>query len=216
MSILNEICQAVIEGNIVAVKEFTEKAIAQGVPPERIFREALVSGMDEVGRRMEAEEYFIPEVLLSAHAMKTAVEVLKPLTLEIQMTKPLGKAVIGTVQGDLHDIGKNLVAMMLEGKGFEVIDLGVNVPPEQFIAKVKDTEAGILAMSALLTTTMPKLSETIQAFQDAGYRGNVIVIVGGAPISQEFAERIGADGFASDAGGAARLAEELVTQRMRA
>ena len=123
---------------------------------------------------------------------------------------------IGTVQGDLHDIGKNLVAMMLEGKGFEVIDLGTNVPPAQFIAKVKDTKADILALSALLTTTMQKMDETIQALQDDDCRGDTIVMVGGAPVNQEFAERIGADGFAADAGGAARLAEELVTRRIGA
>lgn len=214
-SILDELSQAVIEGDAVAVKEFTEKALAQGVDPERVFREALIPGMDEVGRRMEAEEYFIPEVLLSVRAMKTASEILKPLIAQSKTVEPLGRVVIGTVQGDLHDIGKNLVATMLNAKGFQVTDLGINVPPEQFIENVKNTKADILAMSAMLTTTMQKMDETIISLRAAGYREKVIVMVGGAPITDDFSRSIGADGFAIDAAGAARLAEKLITERVK-
>jgi len=212
-SILDELSQAVIVGDAAAVKESTEKALAQGIAPDKIFREALIPGMDEVGRRMEAEEYFIPEVLLSARAMKSATEILNPLIARNKTMEPLGRVVIGTVQGDLHDIGKNLVAMMLEAKGFQVTDLGINVPPEQFIEKVKSTKADILAMSALLTTTIQKLDETIKSLRTAGYREKVVVMVGGAPVTVEFSRNIGADGFASDAAGAARLAKELVAKR---
>ena len=213
VSILDELTQAVIRGDAAVVKESTEKALAQGLTPEKIFREALIPGMDEVGRRMEAEEYFIPEVLLSALAMKSATEILNPLIAQSKKVEPLGRVVIGTVQGDLHDIGKNLVAMMLEAKGFEVTDLGINVPPEQFIEKVKSTKADILAMSALLTTTIQKLDETIKSLRTAGYRENLVVMVGGAPVTDDYSRNIGADGFASDAAGAARLAKELVTKR---
>jgi len=212
-SILDELSQAVIRGDAAAVKESTEKALTQGLTPEKIFREALIPGMDEVGRRMEAEEYFIPEVLLSARAMKSASEILNPLIAQSKKVEPLGRVVIGTVQGDLHDIGKNLVAMMLEAKGFEVTDLGINVSPEQFIEKVKSTKADILAMSALLTTTIQKMDETIKNLQSAGYRENLVVMVGGAPVTDDYSRNIGADGFASDAAGAARLAKELVTKR---
>ena len=214
-SILDELSQAVIEGNAAAVKELTEKALAQGVTADMIFREALIPGMDEVGRRMEAEEYFIPEVLLSARAMKSASEILNPLIAQSKTAEPLGRVVIGTVQGDLHDIGKNLVAMMLEAKGFQVTDLGINVPPEQFIENVKGTKADILAMSALLTTTMQKMDETIKSLQSAGYREKVIVMIGGAPITTDFAKNIGADGFAADAASAARLAKTLLTERVK-
>ena len=214
-SILDELSQAVIEGNAAAVKELTEKALAQGVTADMIFREALIPGMDEVGRRMEAEEYFIPEVLLSARAMKSASEILNPLIAQSKTAEPLGRVVIGTVQGDLHDIGKNLVAMMLEAKGFQVTDLGTNVSPEQFIENVKGTKADILAMSALLTTTMQKMDETIKSLQSAGYREKVIVMIGGAPITTDFAKNIGADGFAADAAGAARLAKTLLTEQAK-
>jgi len=212
-SILGELSQAVITGDAAAVKESTEKALAQGIAPDKIFREALIPGMDEVGRRMEAEEYFIPEVLLSARAMKSATEILNPLISQNKTMEPLGRVVIGTVQGDLHDIGKNLVVMMLEAKGFQVTDLGFNVPSEQFIENVKDTQADILAMSALLTTTMQKMGETIKNLQSAGYREKVIVMVGGAPVTDDFSRNIGADGCASDAASAARLAEKLITGR---
>jgi 5-methyltetrahydrofolate--homocysteine methyltransferase len=215
MSILDELSQAVIRGDAVTVKELTEKALAQALTPERVFQEALILGMDEVGRRMEAEEYYIPEVLLSVRAMKAASEILKPLIAESKTLKPLGRVVIGTVQGDLHDIGKNLVAMMLEAKGFQLVDLGFDVSPGKFIENVKSNKADILAMSTLLTTTMPKIGETIEALRTAGSRESVIVMVGGAPVTDDYSRNIGADAFASDAAGAARLAEKLITERVK-
>ena len=214
-SILVELSQAVIVGDATAVKESTEKALAQGIVPDEIFRQALIPGMDEVGRKMEAEEYFIPEVLLSVRAMKAASAILKPLIAENKTVKPLGLVVIGTVQGDLHDIGKNLVAMMLEAKGFQLIDLGIDVSPAKFIENVKSTKADILAMSTLLTTTIQKMDETIEALRTAGARESVIIIVGGAPVTDDYSRNIGADAFASDAAGAARLAEQLMMKRVK-
>lgn len=214
-SILGELSQAVVVGDATAVKESTEKALAQGIVPDKIFREALIPGMDEVGRKMEAEEYYIPEVLLSVRAMRAASAILKPLIAESKTLKPLGRVVIGTVQGDLHDIGKNLVAMMLEAKGFQLVDLGIDVSPGKFIENVKSNKADILAMSTLLTTTMPKIGETIEALRTAGSRESVIVMVGGAPLTDDYSRNIGADVFASDAAGAARLAEKLITERVK-
>ena len=214
-SILDELLQAIVQGDEATVVESTEKALAQGFAPENIFRETLILAMDEVGRKMEAEEYFIPEVLLSARVMKLASDILKPLISDSKTLEPLGRVVIGTVQGDLHDIGKTLVAMMLEAKGFEVIDLGINVPPEKFIETAKTTRADILAMSALLTTTMQELGHTIKNLEVANYRENLIVMVGGAPVTNDFSQSIGADGFASDAAGAARLAAKLIAERVK-
>ena len=214
-SILGELSQAVIVGDATVVKESTEKALAQGIVPDEIFRQALIPGMDEVGRKMEAEEYFIPEVLLSVRAMKAASAILKPLIAENKTLKPLGRVVIGTVQGDLHDIGKNLVAMMLEAKGFQLIDLGIDVSPAKFIENVKSTKADILAMSTLLTTTIQKMDETIAALCTAGARESVIIMVGGAPVTDDYSRNIGADAFASDAAGAARLAEQLMMKRVK-
>jgi len=214
-SILGELSQAVIVGDATVVKESTEKALAQGIVPDEIFRQALIPGMDEVGRKMEAEEYFIPEVLLSVRAMKAASAILKPLIAENKTLKPLGRVVIGTVQGDLHDIGKNLVAMMLEAKGFQLIDLGIDVSPAKFIENVKSTKADILAMSTLLTTTIQKMDETIEALRTAGARESVIIMVGGAPVTDDYSRNIGADAFASDAAGAARLAEQLMMKRVK-
>jgi len=214
-SILGELSQAVIVGDATVVKESTEKALAQGIVPDEIFRQALIPGMDEVGRKMEAEEYFIPEVLLSVRAMKAASAILKPLIAENKTLKPLGRVVIGTVQGDLHDIGKNLVAMMLEAKGFQLVDLGIDVSPAKFIENVKSTKADILAMSTLLTTTIQKMDETIEALRTAGARESVIIMVGGAPVTDDYSRNIGADAFASDAAGAARLAGQLMMKRVK-
>ena len=210
VSIMDEICQAVIRGDAAVVKELTEKAVTQKVAPQTIFREALGPGMDEVGRKMEAGEYFIPEVMLSVRAMKTASEILKPLIVQSESAETLGRVVIGTVEGDLHDIGKNLVIMLLEAAGFEVIDLGINVPAEQFIKKVKDNKASILAMSALLTTTMGKMEETIKVLRAANYREKVIVMVGGAPLTRDIAEVYGADGYADNAAAAVVEAKRLL------
>jgi methylmalonyl-CoA mutase cobalamin-binding domain/chain len=169
----------------------------------------MVPAMDEVGRRFEASEYYVPELLISARAMKTALDLVKPL-LAARGERPAGKVVIGTVKGDLHDIGKNLVASMLEGGGFEVIDLGVNVPPEKFIAAIHEKQANILAMSALLTTTMPAMKSTVEALRQAGVRDRVKVLIGGAPITQKFADEIGADGYSDNAVGAVALAKRAL------
>jgi 5-methyltetrahydrofolate--homocysteine methyltransferase len=169
----------------------------------------MIPAMDEVGRRFEANEYFVPELLIAARAMKGAMELLRPLLVE-SGAKPAGRVVIGTVRGDLHDIGKNLVAAMLEGGGFEVIDLGVDVPPEKFIAAAQEHQAQIIALSALLTTTMPGMKATLEAIAQAGMRDRIKVMIGGAPVTQRFADEIGADGFSDNASGAVRVARELV------
>jgi 5-methyltetrahydrofolate--homocysteine methyltransferase len=169
----------------------------------------MIPAMDEVGRRFEANEYFVPELLIAARAMKGAMELLRPLLVE-SGAKPAGRVVIGTVRGDLHDIGKNLVAAMLEGGGFEVIDLGVDVSPERFIAAVEENGAQIIAMSALLTTTMPGMKTTLEAIERAGMRDRVKVMIGGAPVTQRYADEIGADGFSDNASGAVRVARTLV------
>jgi 5-methyltetrahydrofolate--homocysteine methyltransferase len=206
---LQPLHDAVIAGDAKATRELTEKALEAGVDPLKLVNEFMVPAMDEVGRRFECNEYFVPELLLSARAMKSALEIIRPL-LVAQGAEPLARVVIGTVKGDLHDIGKNLVAAMLEGGGFEVIDLGVNVSPEQFIATVREKNAQIIAMSALLTTTMPAMRSTIEALKSAGMRDKVKVLIGGAPITQKYAEEIGADGFSENAVGAVALAKKSV------
>jgi 5-methyltetrahydrofolate--homocysteine methyltransferase len=167
----------------------------------------MVPAMTEVGRRFESNEYFVPELLISARAMKTSLELIRPL-LVARGDQPVGRVAIGTVKGDLHDIGKNLVSAMLEGGGFEVIDLGVNVAPEKFIEAVKQRNANVIAMSALLTTTMPAMKTTIEAIKSAGVRDKVRVLVGGAPVTQKYAEEIGADGFSDNAVGAVAAARK--------
>src|SRR3954462_1465292 len=178
---LDKLRPAVIEGDWKTAASVTREAIDAGVAPLTIVTQHLVPAMDEVGRRFECEEYFVPEMLLSARAMKASMEIVRPL-LAAAGTEPVGRVVIGTIKGDLHDIGKNLVAAMLEGGGFEVIDLGVNVPAEKFIQTVRDKNANIVAMSALLTTTMTSMKTTIEAITAAGLRGKVKVFVGGAPL----------------------------------
>jgi len=167
----------------------------------------MVPAMDEVGRRFECNEYFVPELLISARAMKAALELIRPLLIA-RGDEPAGRVAIGTVKGDLHDIGKNLVAAMLEGGGFEVIDLGVNVSPEQFVKAVREGKANVVAMSALLTTTMPAMKTTIEALEQAGLREKVKVLIGGAPITQKYAEEIGADGYSDNAPAAVSLAKK--------
>jgi 5-methyltetrahydrofolate--homocysteine methyltransferase len=210
LGVINEIRQAVIDGNAGAARELTNRALADKVDPLDIFQKSLIPAMDEVGRRMQVEEYYIPEVLLSARAMRTSSEILKPLVAGNPDNKPAGKVVIGTVRGDLHDIGKNLVAMMLEGASFEITDLGVNVTPDQFVAKVKEIKPNVVALSAMLTTTMMGMKDTIEAMKQAGVRDLVKVMVGGAPVNQRFAREIGADGYAADAATASDLAKKLV------
>ncbi len=206
---LSDLSQAVIEGNANLAKELTQKALDEGTAPLAIYQEGLIPGMGVVGKKMQAGEYYIPEVLLSARAMKQASAIVKPL-LGDSSASSQGKVIVGTVQGDLHDIGKNLVISMLEGAGFEVVDLGVDVPTEKFVNAVKETGASVIGLSALLSITMLKMKEVIDSLQATGQRGDVKVMIGGAPASQRYADEIGADGYAADAGGAADLAKQLM------
>ena len=206
---LKELYEAVVSGNAKATQALTQQALAEGVDPLKLVNEYMVPAMDEVGRRFEANEYFVPELLISARAMKASLEIIRPL-LTARGDKPAGRVAIGTVKGDLHDIGKNLVGSLLEGGGFEVIDLGVNVSPEKFIATVNEKQANIVAMSALLTTTMPSMKTTIDALKQAGVRNKVKVLIGGAPITQKYADEIGADGYSESAVGAVALAKKAV------
>lgn len=208
-SLLEKLAQYVIEGNAPKAKETTDEALAQGVPPVDIVNKGLIAGMQVVGEKFKANEFYIPEVLIAARAMKQSMEKVKPLIAEAGV-EPVGRVAIGTVQGDLHDIGKNLVGMMLEGAGFEVVDLGTDVSPAQFVQSVKDRGVGAIGLSALLTTTMPAMKETIAALQEAGVRGDVKVMVGGAPLTQAYADEIGADGYAPDAASAVDKAKELL------
>ena len=210
MADLQALSQAVIVGDLESSRKLTRQALDEGVDPLRIFREALVPGMDVVGKKMKAQEYYIPEVLLSARAMKGAAEILRPLIAGNPDAQPTGRVVIGTVSGDLHDIGKNLVGMMLEGAGFEVTDLGTNVSADKFVAAVKEKKANIVALSALLTTTMVRMSDVVKALENAGLRKEIKIMVGGAPVTQRFADEIGADGYSPDAAGAADLGKQWV------
>jgi 5-methyltetrahydrofolate--homocysteine methyltransferase len=207
---LQKLYQAVVSGDAKAANAITQQALAEGIDPLELVNKYMVPAMDEVGRRFEANEYFVPELLISARAMKAALELIRPL-LTARGDKPVGRVAIGTVKGDLHDIGKNLVASLLEGGGFEVFDLGVNVAPEKFIETVKQKGANIIAMSALLTTTMPSMKTTIEALKQAGVRNQVKVLIGGAPITQKYADEIGADGYSENAVGAVALAKRAVT-----
>jgi 5-methyltetrahydrofolate--homocysteine methyltransferase len=200
---------ALIACDAAKVLELVKSGLSQGVPAKDLLNQGLIAGMDVVGERMENEELFIPEVLLAAKAMGAAVDVLKPLLAESDVGSK-GKVIIGTVKGDLHDIGKNLVAMMLESAGLEVYNLGVDVAPDKFVNEIKAKNANILALSALLTTTMPMMKETVAAVANAGIREKVKILVGGAPVTQAYAIEIGADGYAPDAGSATRLAKSLL------
>lgn len=204
-----EMQDALITGNAAKVKELAEKAVAEGVSPVDILNLGLIPGMAVIGERFKKNEVYVPEVLIAARAMKAGLAVIKPLLAESKV-EPIGRVVIGTVRGDLHDIGKNLVAMMLEGAGFEVIDAGVDVPPEKFVSLVKEKNAQLVGLSALLTTTMPAMKDTIDRFKSEGIRSNIKVMVGGAPVTQKYADEIGADGYAPDASSAVDLAKQLL------
>lgn len=206
-SLLDDLYNAVLDGQAPAAKKIVGQLIEQHVPAETILYDGMIPAMDEVGRLFEMGEVFVPEMLVSANAMKAGMELLQPL-LELSDVKPLARIVLGTVQGDIHDIGKNLVGMMLKGAGFEVIDLGVNVPPARFVSAVEG--ASIIGLSALLTTTMPNMKVTIDALTAAGVRDRVKVIVGGAPVTEEFALEIGADGYASNANQAVTISRALL------
>ena len=192
-----------------SINEKIQEALDAGMEPQVILNDGMIAAMDEVGRLFEEGEFFVPEMLVAAKTMQTGLAFLKPHLVETGV-KSAGKVVLGTVKGDLHDIGKNLVGMMLEGAGFEVTDLGVDVPAEKFVEAVQAGDVKIIGLSALLTTTMPNMKSTIDALKDAGLRDNVKVMVGGAPLSDAYAEEVGAEGYAPDASRAVKLAKSLV------
>ncbi|MGA2821633.1 MAG: corrinoid protein [Anaerolineales bacterium] len=206
---LQQLMEAVISGKTAAVQGEVKAALAAGHRPEQILNEGLIAAMSEVGARFERGEFYVPEMLIAARAMQAGLALLRPLLAQ-QGVAMRGKVVIGTVKGDLHDIGKNLVAMMLEGAGYEIIDLGTDVPPERFAAAVREHHPVLLGMSALLTTTMRNMKAAIEAVDDLGLRNQVKVIVGGAPLTVEYAKEIGADGYAPDASRAVALAKSLL------
>lgn len=208
MADLRKLYDAVLKGDARTAAAVTKEALDEGIDPLTLVTGTMVPAMDQVGRLYEEEEYFVPELLLSARAMKSSMELIRPLLAE-SGAEPAGRVVIGTVQGDLHDIGKNLVASLLEGGGFEVIDLGADVAPEKFIEAVREKHAQIVCLSALLTVTMPSMRTTINALKEAGIRDSVKVLVGGAPVTQQYADEIGADGYGENANTAVSLARKL-------
>ncbi len=208
MADLKALAEAIIKGDQNTAVEITKAAIDEGTAAKSVLDEGLIAGMDVIGARFKNNEVFVPEVLIAARAMKSAMEFLEPELVKAGV-EPIGKFLIGTVQGDLHDIGKNLVAMMLKGAGFEVTDLGVDVPPGKFIERAKATSVQLIGVSALLTTTMPGMEKTLKALKDAGVSAKVMI--GGAPVTQGYADKIGADGYAADAASAVDLAKSLVT-----
>lgn len=209
MGNLCELSQAVIIGNRDKAVELTKKALEEGAAPSKIINDGLVPGMAVVGEKFKCNEYYIPNVLIAARAMQASMGIVKPLLAEGELHYK-GKAVVGTVKGDLHDIGKNLVAMMMEGAGFQVKDLGVDVSPEKFVAEAEALGADLIMLSALLTTTMVGMKDVVSSLQSKGLHGKIKVMIGGAPITQRYADEIGADGYAPDAGSAVDKASELL------
>src|SRR5689334_14175391 len=205
MADFEKLYEAVLNGDNKSSVKLTTEALAEGVDPMELISRSMIPAMDEAGKRFECEDYFVPELLLAARAMKGAMELLRPLLAE-RGARPVGTVVLGTVKGDLHDIGKNLVGSMLEGGGFEVIDLGADVPADKFVNAIQDSGAEIVCLSALLTVTMPSMRTTIDALKSAGVRERVKVLVGGAPVTQQFAREIGADGYGENANVAVALA----------
>jgi len=209
MADLEKLYTAVLEGDAKTSAAITQQALDEGVAPLKLVTDAMVPAMDEAGRRFEAEDYFVPELLLAARAMKAAMALIRPL-LVASGAKSAGRIAVGTVKGDLHDIGKNLVASMLEGGGFDVLDLGADVAPEKFIEAVKEKGAQVVCLSALLTVTMPAMKTTIEALKQAGVRESVKVLVGGAPVTAQYASEIGADGYGENANSAVALTRKLL------
>jgi len=209
MSDLSKMHDALLAGDSKTVVAITKEALAQGVQPDVLLNKHMIPTLDEAGRKFEANELFVPELLLIGRAMKQALAIIRPL-LAATGAKPAGRVAIGTVKGDLHDIGKNLVASMLEGGGFEVVDLGVDVSPDKFVSAIKDQGVNLVALSALLTTTMPAMKVIIDNLKQAGVRDKVKVIIGGAPVTQEYADQIGADGYSDNANGAVTVARKLL------
>ncbi|MBM3470104.1 MAG: cobalamin-binding protein [Armatimonadetes bacterium] len=209
MTDLRELLTAIVEGNAVRAKELVQAALDEHVPPEDLVSRWMIPAMTEVGARFERQEYFVPEMLVSARAMQAGLALLKPLLAQ-RAVRPVATVVIGTVRGDLHDVGKNLVAMMLEGAGFQVVDLGVDVPAARFVQAVREHQAEILGISSLLTTTMPQMDAVVRALVEAGLRERVKVLVGGAPVTDRFAAGIGADGYGENATAAVRIARNVL------
>jgi len=207
--VLTELSTAVIEGNVDDMADLTEDALDEGISAQEILDKGLMPGMDHVGVEFKAGNMFVPEVLRSARAMHASMDIVRPMLVETG-AKLTGKLLLGTVKGDLHDIGKNLVGMMCEGAGFEVIDLGKDIEPEAFVEAIKEHNPDVLGMSALLTTTMRAMERTIKALEEAGLRDKVKIMIGGAPVTQSFADQIGADGYTSNAATAADLAKKFV------
>ena len=208
MADLQGLAEALIRGDRDTVRTLTQEAVDEGVTPKQILDEGLVAGMNVVGAKFKANEFYVPEVLIAARAMHAGMDIIKPL-LAAGDVQPAGVVAIGTVKGDLHDIGKNLVSMMLEGAGFEIRDLGVDVAPEKFVEEIQ-SGAGVVALSALLTTTMPSMADVINAAKEAGVRDQAKIMIGGAPVTQNYADEIGADGYAPDAASAVDKARELL------
>jgi 5-methyltetrahydrofolate--homocysteine methyltransferase len=206
---LEALKESVIDGNAKKALALTQEALAEGVAPESLINDGLIPAMSTVGKYFEEGEFFVPEMLIAARAMQGSLDILRPLVAKSGM-KPLATVVVGTVKGDLHDIGKNLVKIMLEGAGCKVIDLGTDVSPEKYVQSAKDEGADIIALSALLTTTMPNMKGTVDAVDAAGLKGKVKVIIGGAPVTDSYARQIGADGYAPDASRAANLVRNLM------
>jgi methylmalonyl-CoA mutase cobalamin-binding domain/chain len=213
--ILQGLYDDTLVGNAPSVKELTEQGLVEGLEPERMLYDALIPSLEEVGARFERGDYFVPEMLIAARAMQGALDILRPLLADTDANR-VGTFLMGTVKGDVHDIGKNLVNIMLEGAGFTVYDLGVNVPPEKFVEMINEHEPDIVGFSAFLTTTMPMFKANINALQKAGIRDDVIVMVGGAPVTQEYADAVGADAYAADASTAVRIAKDLIQKRRSA
>ena len=209
MADLKAVAESLIKGQAPEVEKGVQAALDEGVPVREILHEGLIAGMNVVGDKFKKNEFYIPEVLIAARAMKTGMEMIRPKLVE-EKVEPAGIAAIGTVKGDLHDIGKNLVAMMLEGAGFQIVDMGIDVPPEKFVESVRESGVQIVCMSALLTTTMPSMKATVDALKEAGVTDKVRTMVGGAPVTEAYAEQIGADGYAPDAASAADRAKELI------
>ncbi len=207
--ILTELFQAIVDGQAAVAKAKVQEAIDTGIEPVVVLNDGMIAAMREVGRRFETGKYYVPEMLIAARAMKSGLALLEP-RLKQANVKSAGRVIAGTVRGDLHDIGKNLVCMMLQGAGFEIVDLGNNVTPDKFVAAARQDGTPIVALSALLTTTMPAMKETVDAFVRAGLRDQVKIIVGGAPVTEAYAREIGADGFAPDASRAVNLAQSLL------
>lgn len=207
--ILKQLADLLIKGDADEVKRLAQEAIDSGISAEEILNNGLMAGMSVIGKKFKANEVYIPEVLIAARAMKAGMAVIEPLLNESGV-EPKATVCVGTVKGDLHDIGKNLVCMMLEGAGYKVVDLGVDVAPEQFVTAIKENNAEALGLSALLTTTMTAMGSTIEAFEEAGCRDQVKIVVGGAPLTQNFADEVGADGYAADAASAVDVLGELL------